>query len=615
MKSVYVKRFVAVVLSLMLVAGMIPLDSMVTYAASQTVKSISLNSKQKKMTVGEKTTLKVKSIKPGNSSKKVIWKSQNSKIATVNSSGKVTAKKPGNTTITAISKGNKNVKATCKIKVYAKVKTVTASVSKKTVEVGENFRLKAKIAPSNALKTVSFRSSNERIVSVSSSGVVTGEAIGKATIFITSNSGAKQGKCVVTVSDPYSATGGNITGSQNGKGDSGAKTPTPTPTMNFIFEDEGEEEDDYAFDEDGDEDEEDFEIQRVTHTPTPTRKPTPTNTPVPTEPQEVIVHSGEYKNVSWKIDDEGLLQVVGTGDMYEIGDVPWFEWCEEIKTAKVSVVGATTAQEMFHNCKNMTSVDLTEFDMSSLTNMKGMFKGCTSLEVIDWQDVDTSKVTTMENMFAGCASLMSVPVEEFCTENVKNVRKMFSNCSALLELDLSSFDMSQVIKAENMFKGCGKLISIISPGRAGQMVIELPDGTWQDAEENIYFAMPEDMAGSRELVKISEEKLECSPTPTQGADSEEDFEEEDSEEENFEEKDSQEEDSEEEDSQEEDSEEENSEEEDSEEEDSEEEDSQEEDSEEKDSEKEDSEEENSQNDYQEEVIFIIKVTPTPIPES
>ena len=93
MKSVYVKKLAAVVLSIALVTGNTASNMMVTNAATQTVKSITLNSKSKKMTVGEKTTLKVKSVKPGNVSKKVIWKTQNSKIATVNSNGKVTAKK------------------------------------------------------------------------------------------------------------------------------------------------------------------------------------------------------------------------------------------------------------------------------------------------------------------------------------------------------------------------------------------------------------------------------------------------------------------------------------------------------------------------------------------
>ena len=71
--------------------------------------TVKLNYSKKTLYVGNKLTLKVK-----NTKKKVTWTSSNKSVATVNSKGKVTAKKKDSATITA-KVGNKKYK--CKITV------------------------------------------------------------------------------------------------------------------------------------------------------------------------------------------------------------------------------------------------------------------------------------------------------------------------------------------------------------------------------------------------------------------------------------------------------------------------------------------------------------------
>lgn len=80
------------------------------------VTKVALNkSKVTLCTTGTKTIQLSASISPKNASnKKVTWKSSNTKVATVDSKGKVTAKGPGIVSITATSN---NYKATCKVTV------------------------------------------------------------------------------------------------------------------------------------------------------------------------------------------------------------------------------------------------------------------------------------------------------------------------------------------------------------------------------------------------------------------------------------------------------------------------------------------------------------------
>lgn len=89
--------------------------------AAAKAKKITLSATKKTLTVGAKLTLKVKKVKPAKANKKVTWKSSKKAVATVSQKGVVKAKKTGTTKITATSKSNKKVKATCTIKVQKKI--------------------------------------------------------------------------------------------------------------------------------------------------------------------------------------------------------------------------------------------------------------------------------------------------------------------------------------------------------------------------------------------------------------------------------------------------------------------------------------------------------------
>ncbi|MBQ2800624.1 MAG: Ig-like domain-containing protein [Lachnospiraceae bacterium] len=84
------------------------------------VKSVKLNAS--KITVGTKATFTLTAtVNPTNAKyKNITWSSSNKKVATVSKKGKVTAKKAGTATITALTKDGK--KATCKVTVKTGVK-------------------------------------------------------------------------------------------------------------------------------------------------------------------------------------------------------------------------------------------------------------------------------------------------------------------------------------------------------------------------------------------------------------------------------------------------------------------------------------------------------------
>ncbi len=145
---------------------------------------------------GHTKTLKA-SVSPSNATyRKVTWSSSNTKIATVNSKGKVTAKKAGTVTITAEVK-SANKKATCKITV--KNPTIRLTSISKTVYVDDTYTLKATVAPSS--ETVTWSSSNTKIAAVNSKGKVTAKKAGTATITAKIKGTSIKKTCKITVKE------------------------------------------------------------------------------------------------------------------------------------------------------------------------------------------------------------------------------------------------------------------------------------------------------------------------------------------------------------------------------------------------------------------------------
>src|SRR5439155_785581 len=129
----------------------------------------------------------------------VTWASSNTAVATVNSSGLVTAVGAGSATITVTSEG-KSGTAAITVTVVP-VAAVTVSPASATIAVGGTRQLSAvtKDSAGGTLtgRVVTWSSSNTAVATVNSSGLVTGVAAGSATITATSE--GKSSTAAITV--------------------------------------------------------------------------------------------------------------------------------------------------------------------------------------------------------------------------------------------------------------------------------------------------------------------------------------------------------------------------------------------------------------------------------
>ena len=132
----------------------------------------------------------------------VTWTSGDVAVATVDATGLVSGKAVGSATITATSVDGGHA-ASCAVSVVVPVASVVLNMHSATIVVTGTAQLAATPSPTDATnKSVSWTSSDNTIAKVSATGLVTGVAVGAATITATTADGGFKDTCAVTVVVP-----------------------------------------------------------------------------------------------------------------------------------------------------------------------------------------------------------------------------------------------------------------------------------------------------------------------------------------------------------------------------------------------------------------------------
>lgn len=135
-----------------------------------------ITAKVSQVYVGKKATIKVTKTKVTG---KVTFKSSNKKVVTVNSKGVITGKKAGKTVITVkVGKYTKKLTVTVKKPSFKLVKS-SAKLKK-----GKKTTIRVKAAP---VSKVTYKTSNKKVATVNSKGVVTAKKKGTAKITVKCN--------------------------------------------------------------------------------------------------------------------------------------------------------------------------------------------------------------------------------------------------------------------------------------------------------------------------------------------------------------------------------------------------------------------------------------------
>lgn len=173
----------------------------VTDTGSKLKPTITLNVTSVRLQTGQSTT-KIKAGGLGKGDRIVSWKSNKTSVVTVKKKGSLgvtmTAKKAGTATITVTLKSG--LKRSFKVTVQkAKIRTakITEVPQSLSLKKGKSITLTPVISPVTSQEKVVYSSSDKKIATVSSKGVITAKKKGKAVITIKSGTITK--KCKITV--------------------------------------------------------------------------------------------------------------------------------------------------------------------------------------------------------------------------------------------------------------------------------------------------------------------------------------------------------------------------------------------------------------------------------
>ena len=134
----------------------------------------------------------------------VTWSTEDMSVATVDASGLVTAVAPGSATITATTG---RVSGSTEVTVTQTVVSIRISPPADTISVGDTLQLSAEGFDGNGVAVedaeFAWESSDTSVATVDASGLVTGVAVGVATI--TASAGSGEATAEITVADPQRA--------------------------------------------------------------------------------------------------------------------------------------------------------------------------------------------------------------------------------------------------------------------------------------------------------------------------------------------------------------------------------------------------------------------------
>lgn len=173
------------------------------------VESVTLSQSSAEIEIGQTLQLNA-TVSPSTATRKdITWSSSKSSVASVSSSGLVTAVSEGTTTITATADGKKGECTVSVVKKAIAVSEVKLDKTELTLYVGDEETLTASVLPEDATgKTITWTSSDKSIASVESGKV---KAVGKGTAKITASAGGKSASCNIEVLRPVSGISLNKT--------------------------------------------------------------------------------------------------------------------------------------------------------------------------------------------------------------------------------------------------------------------------------------------------------------------------------------------------------------------------------------------------------------------
>lgn len=145
------------------------------------VSDIEISEFEEEMEVGKTQNISATVLPSDAENQSITYKSTNSQVATISSTGKITGISKGSTTI-QLKAGD----VTKEVKLTVNIPTSSIDVNKTYIVLrsGSTYQLKAQVLPKDAEQRLLYRSTNEDVLSVNDSGTIQSRKTGKASVIV-----------------------------------------------------------------------------------------------------------------------------------------------------------------------------------------------------------------------------------------------------------------------------------------------------------------------------------------------------------------------------------------------------------------------------------------------
>ena len=164
-------------------------------------------------------------------------------------------------------------------------------------------------------------------------------------------------------------------------------------------------------------------------------------------------------NLTWALDNNGILTISGTGEMKEFDNYylpPWYSFRESIKSVIMENGVTTISYGAFRDCTALTSINIPD----SVTTIKThAFDSCTALTSVS---LGSSVTSIGHAAFNSCDALESINIPDSVTTIGSHA---FDYCTALTSVSLGSGVTSI---GDNAFSRSSKIKEVLYGGTAEQ---------------------------------------------------------------------------------------------------------------------------------------------------
>lgn len=94
----------------------------------------------------------------------------------------------------------------------------------------------------------------------------------------------------------------------------------------------------------------------------------------------------------------------------------------------------------FVNCIGLEKIDVSQWDVSTITSFRALFYGCENLKEIDMSNWTPPSSGNVNLVFKGCTSLTSANLSSFV--GGYNIGELFNGCTSLQHIDIRGFDFA-----------------------------------------------------------------------------------------------------------------------------------------------------------------------------